>query len=80
MHQHHQKYKVASLQMKLGFIVCVALLLLYLWLDHRPHLSVWSPYLIFLLCPLMHFFMHKRHGDHEADEPKPSMNVADDAQ
>ena len=35
--------------------------LLYLIIEHRPHLFGWLPYLILLACPLMHFFMHRRH-------------------
>ena len=35
--------------------------LLYLITEHRPHLFGWLPYLIILACPLMHFFMHRRH-------------------
>jgi hypothetical protein len=37
----------------------------FLWTEHRAHLvgalPYW-PYLIVLLCPLMHFFMHRGHG------------------
>jgi hypothetical protein len=25
------------------------------------------PYLLFLACPLMHFFMHRHHGHHPQD-------------
>jgi hypothetical protein len=30
----------------------------------------WLPYLIFLLCPLMHLFMHRSHGRHGGDSGK----------
>lgn len=30
----------------------------------RPELIRWLPLLIILLCPLMHVFMHRRHGGH----------------
>ena len=31
----------------------------------RPELPLgWLPLLIILLCPLMHMFMHRRHGGH----------------
>ncbi len=30
--------------------------------DHSSHLVQWAPFLIILLCPLMHFFMHRGHG------------------
>lgn len=35
--------------------------LMYLILEHRPHLFGWLPYLLIAACPLMHFFMHHRH-------------------
>jgi hypothetical protein len=38
--------------------------LVYLVIEHRPHLFGWIPYLILLACPLMHLFMHRRRGHH----------------
>ncbi|SHH99861.1 DUF2933 domain-containing protein [Desulfofustis glycolicus] len=29
---------------------------------HQEHVVAFLPYLIFLLCPLMHIFMHGGHG------------------
>jgi len=34
----------------------------YLIAEHRAHLFGLLPYGLLLLCPLMHFFMHKGHG------------------
>ena len=48
----------------------VALILLiiiggfFLWAEHKAHIMGALPYLILLLCPLMHFFMHRGHGGH----------------
>lgn len=42
--------------------------------EHRAHLSGLVPYLPFLLllaCPLMHVFMHGRHGGHDHDRADP---------
>ena len=36
----------------------------FLWTEHKAHLLGVLPFLIFLLCPLMHIFMHKGHGNH----------------
>lgn len=36
----------------------------YLWTEHQAHLLAALPYLILLLCPLMHVFMHRNHNDH----------------
>jgi len=47
----------------------------FLWTEHRVHVLGALPYLVLLLCPLMHFFMHRGHGqsndchkDHENKE------------
>jgi hypothetical protein len=37
----------------------------FLWTEHRAHLLGVLPYLIFLLCPAMHFFMHRGHHHDE---------------
>ena len=49
----------------------------FLWTEHQAHVFGALPYLILLLCPLMHFFMHRGHGqshdshkDHENREIK----------
>ena len=34
----------------------------FLWTEHRAHLLGALPYVIFLLCPLIHLFMHRGHG------------------
>lgn len=35
----------------------------FLLMEHRQHVAQFLPYLILLLCPLMHIFMHRGH-DH----------------
>ncbi|WP_430623906.1 DUF2933 domain-containing protein [Marinimicrobium locisalis] len=42
----------------------------YLLVEHRDHIVYFLPYAIFLLCPLMHLFMHGKHqhgGDSKGD-------------
>jgi len=34
----------------------------YLFTEHRAHLFGALPYLLLLACPLLHLFMHGRHG------------------
>lgn len=45
----------------LGLIGAVTYFLL---IEHRQHVFQFLPYLILLLCPLMHMFMHGGHGGH----------------
>lgn len=45
----------------LGLIGAVSYFLL---MEHREHLFQFLPFLILLLCPLMHVFMHGGHGGH----------------
>ena len=43
-----------------------------LWVEHEEHVRQYLPtlalFLVILLCPLMHFFMHKNHSDHDEDK------------
>ena len=47
--------------------VCVFLAIasFFLWEEHRAHILGILPYLLLLLCPLSHFFMHRGHGNHD---------------
>ncbi len=47
----------------------VAGLTFLLWEDHKAHLLGALPWLIVLACPLMHLFMHRRHGHKRPDKP-----------
>ena len=40
----------------------------FLWTEHRAHVIEYLPWAIFLLCPLMHLFMHRGHGMHAPEE------------
>ena len=44
-----------------GFLVLLAVAAFFLWTEHRAHLLGALPYAIVLLCPLMHYFMHRGH-------------------
>lgn len=44
-----------------GFALIAAGLLAY---EHRVHLLGVLPWLVILACPLLHFFMHRGHGQH----------------
>jgi hypothetical protein len=69
MHDHIQKSQVDSssrlnrtLVKKYILFLAVAFAAYFLYAEHREHTLGILPYVILLLCPLMHFFMHRRHG------------------
>jgi len=43
-------------------IAMIAAVLYFLLAEHRAHFIYALPYLILLLCPAMHLFMHHGHG------------------
>jgi len=45
----------------IGFLAIAAFFLIT---EHTAHVLGALPYLILLLCPLLHFFMHRGHGGH----------------
>lgn len=45
-------------------LVMIAAVTYFLLMEHREHLFQALPYLIFLMCPLMHLFMHRGHHHH----------------
>jgi hypothetical protein len=63
--EHHGesgKSEQTSLANKLALALFVVVLGFFLWTEHRAHLFGALPYLILLMCPLIHIFMHKGHG------------------
>jgi hypothetical protein len=47
----------------------ISFLAYFLFVEHREHVIPYLPYMILLLCPLMHIFMHSGHGAyHESDD------------
>ena len=51
----------------LGFCLFLAVALFFLWEEHRAHILDAVPYVLLLLCPIFHLFMHRGHGGHAAD-------------
>ena len=45
-------------------LALIAGVLYFLLTEHRAHFFGALPYLILLLCPVMHIFMHRGHGGH----------------
>lgn len=48
----------------LGLCVFLAIAAFFLWGEHRAHLLGALPYVLLLLCPIVHLFMHRGHGGH----------------
>jgi hypothetical protein len=46
----------------MGFLLFLAAAGFYAWTEHRAHLFGVLPYLIVLLCPLIHLFTHRGHN------------------
>lgn len=48
----------------LAAMALIGAVLYFLLTEHRAHFIYALPFLILLLCPVMHIFMHRGHGDH----------------
>jgi hypothetical protein len=54
----------------LATIALVGTALYFLLVEHGPHVLPYVPFLVILLCPLMHLFMHKDHSAHDHGQKK----------
>ena len=63
MGNHRQTF----LLMILGAIGSAALF--YFGREHWAHIFGFMPYALFLVCPLMHLFMHHGHGHRDQSMP-----------
>jgi choline-glycine betaine transporter len=48
----------------LAALVLIGAVTYFLLMEHRAHLFQALPFMILLLCPAMHIFMHKGHSGH----------------
>lgn len=46
-------------------LILIGSALYFIFVEHGQHVLPYLPFLIILLCPLMHIFMHKGHGGHD---------------
>lgn len=51
----------------LGFCLFAAVALFFLWEEHKAHILGGLPYVLLLLCPIIHLFMHRGHGRHGSE-------------
>ena len=52
----------------LGLCLFLAIAAFFLWEEHRAHILGALPYVLLLLCPIIHLFMHRGHGTHGAGQ------------
>jgi hypothetical protein len=81
MHTHHSPPgKGIGVFLKspggIALAVFLAIAAFYLFTEHTAHMFGALPYLLLLLCPVMHLFMHGSHSGHgdqaqrtEGDQP-----------
>ncbi len=69
-HQHPAFWKSKA---GVACLVLSVVALFYLLSEHREHFFNAAPYLIFLLCPAMHLFMHHGHH-HDSNRNQPDSN------
>ena len=52
-----------SRKMKIGLIISAVLVtgVVLSWGEHKVHILRYAPYMVLLLCPIMHLFMHGKH-------------------
>ena len=58
---------LARWRRNVALAVFAAVAAYFLWTEHRAHTLQALPWILLLLCPLMHVFMHRGHGSHEHD-------------
>ncbi|MEE4377143.1 MAG: DUF2933 domain-containing protein [Candidatus Competibacteraceae bacterium] len=57
---HGQKRGLSSTNWVLiGFLLIFGY---FLFMEHRAHVWEYLPWILLIACPLMHFFMHGKHG------------------
>lgn len=52
---------------RIAFILIIIVGGFFLWTEHSAHILGALPYIILLLCPIIHLFMHKGHGGKHGD-------------
>lgn len=68
MNPHHEGHRSPPIfrgsRYTIGFVVLGGVAAYFLLMEHLAHVIGALPYLLLLVCPLMHVFMHGEHGGH----------------
>jgi hypothetical protein len=62
----------------LGFCLFLAIAVFFLWTEHRAHVFGALPFVLLLLCPFIHRFMHRGAGGHGANHSGHDRHPRDD--
>ncbi len=65
-----QKSQITGFLKSKGFwalLVLCASAVIFLFIEYKAYVLRFLPYMIFLLCPVMHIFMHRHHGSNHGD-------------
>jgi hypothetical protein len=54
----------------LYLVIAFSIIAYFLWAEHRAHMISALPYLLILLCPILHLFMHRNHNKDASDNGK----------
>lgn len=71
MRTEHRHSPPMAGRAKITWGIFAVIAFFYLWTEHQAHLLGVMPYLLLLLCPLMHLFMHHGHGTHNDSPHEP---------
>jgi len=61
----HERFHIP---LAMAFCMFLAIAIFFLWEEHRAHLLGMLPWALFLLCPLVHLFMHRGHGHNHGQD------------
>ena len=61
-HLEHHQTQSNRWTVWIAFCAFAAIAAVLLWEEHRAHVLGVIPYLLLLSCPLIHLFLHRRHG------------------
>ena len=64
MTTNHQSHRSSWLRSRTGLVLLafLAIAAFFLITEHTAHVLGVLPFLVVLLCPLLHLFLHGRHG------------------
>ena len=59
---HESNGQIFNSRVTLGLCLFLAVAAFFLWTEHRAHVLGVLPYVLLLLCPILHLLLQRRHG------------------